>query len=222
MPNLIAYHNDAAIKTAIMAQLARHREADELVKGQYWEDGKGCAIGCTLYSSNHLEYQVRFGIPVILARLEDRIFEGLPNGHSKAWPERFMGAIRPGSDLAMVWPRFALWLLTEELPQRTVKYPRCTAALADVATLYREFVETGKSPTIERWIAARKTAYAAAAAAYAAAAADAAYAAAAAADAADDDAAYAAAAAAAYAAAARDQCYIRMADKLIELLEAST
>ncbi len=211
---LIAYHGDEAIKSAILAQLSVHRLADELVKGQYWEDGKGCAVGCTLYSGNHIEYEVRFGIPVVLARLEDRIFEGLPNGRAKAWPERFMGAIRPCANLAMVWPRFALWLLTEELPQRTVKYPKCTAALADVAALYREFVETGTSPAIDRWLKARKAAADAAAAAYATHAAAAAYAAYAAAD---------AAAAAAYAthAASRSDCYIRMADKLIELLEAS-
>ncbi len=28
-----------------------HREADQLIKGTYWEDGKGCAIGCR-YQSN--------------------------------------------------------------------------------------------------------------------------------------------------------------------------
>src|SRR5580700_4309029 len=114
---MLAYHSDPAQKDAILAKLSAHRLADELVKGQYWENGKGCAVGCTIESGNHAEYEPRFGIPRILARLEDRIFEGLPNGSAKEWPEQFMGAIRPGADLSMVWPRFALWLLTEELPQ---------------------------------------------------------------------------------------------------------
>lgn len=39
MAKLIAYHGKDEIKTAIMAQLALHREADEIVKGQYWENG---------------------------------------------------------------------------------------------------------------------------------------------------------------------------------------
>ena len=43
-----AFHNDATIKSAIMAGLAVHRAADELVQGSYWENGKGCAVGCTL------------------------------------------------------------------------------------------------------------------------------------------------------------------------------
>lgn len=37
---MLAYHNDPTIKTNILAQLARHRAADELVQGYaYWSDG---------------------------------------------------------------------------------------------------------------------------------------------------------------------------------------
>jgi hypothetical protein len=39
---MIAYHNDETIKSAIMAHLAEHRAADEIIKGTYWENGKGC------------------------------------------------------------------------------------------------------------------------------------------------------------------------------------
>jgi hypothetical protein len=166
---MIAYHNDPAQKTTILAQLAVHRAADELIKGRYWKNGKGCAVACTLHSSDHAEYETRFGIPRILARLEDRIFEGLPNASAQAWPEQFMGAIRPGADLTMVWPRFALWLLTEEL-SRFAKRPKTTAALAEAGALYREWCNTGKNPNRERWVMARAAAvaaYAAAVAAYA-------------------------------------------------------
>jgi hypothetical protein len=97
-----AYHNDPQIKADILAQLAAHREADQLVKGQYWRDGKGCAVGCTIHSNDHAEYETHFGIPQMLARLKDCIFDGLPNEQAMAWPERFMGAIMPGSDLSRV------------------------------------------------------------------------------------------------------------------------
>jgi len=53
---LIAYHGDPEVKAAILAQLKRHRAADEIVKGQYWCDGKGCAVGCTIYSGHHAEF----------------------------------------------------------------------------------------------------------------------------------------------------------------------
>ena len=215
---MIAYHNDPSIKSAILALLAAHRAADQLVKGQYWEGGKGCAVGCTIHSGNHFEYEGRFGIPVVIARLEDRIFEGLPNALAMEWPERLMSAIRVGADLSMAWPQFALWLLTEELAPRARKHAECAAALVDVAALYREWCE-GEKPSATRWQTARDAA-AAADAAYASAAAADAAAAAAAADAASAAAADAYAAAYAAAAdAAQEQAYVRMANKLIEIIK---
>jgi hypothetical protein len=50
---MLAYHSDPTIKTNILAQLQRHHDEDHLVKGQYWQNGKGCAVGCTIYSGNH-------------------------------------------------------------------------------------------------------------------------------------------------------------------------
>ena len=111
---MIAYHNDTKIKADILSQLQEHAAADQIVKGQYWQDGKGCAVGCTIHSSDHMEYEARFGIPVMLARLEDCIFEGLPNDAAKTWPVRFMSAIEPGIDLSTVGWKFLHWLLTDE------------------------------------------------------------------------------------------------------------
>ena len=114
MTTLIAYHGKPENKSAILAQLRAHRLADELVKGHYWQNGKGCAVGCTVHSANHLAYETQFGIPVMLARLEDCIFEGLPNGEAKRWPERFMSAIKPSADLSRVGWQFLHWLLTDQ------------------------------------------------------------------------------------------------------------
>ena len=171
---MLAFHNDPALKEQVYATVLAHREADKLVKGQYWERGKGCAVGCTLEGvkqarglktikhGSHALYESELGIPRILAYLEDRIFERLPNEDSQRWPERFITAIAPGADLALVWPRFALWLLAEELPGKVSdKFPKSTAALADVAALYREWVESGAKPDRERWVAARDDALAA-------------------------------------------------------------
>jgi hypothetical protein len=110
---LIAYHGDPSVKIAALAQIRAHAAADELVKGQYWENGKGCAVGCQIHSSDHAQYEIRFGIPQILAQLEDTIFEGLPNGDAQQWPERFMQSIQPGADLSRVAWQFLHWLLTD-------------------------------------------------------------------------------------------------------------
>jgi hypothetical protein len=110
---MISYPGGAATKAAILAQIRAHRLADQIVKGEYWEDGKGCAVGCTIHSSDHAEYETRFGIPQMLAWLEDRIFEGLPNAEAMLWPERFMDAINVGADLSRVGWQFLHWLLTD-------------------------------------------------------------------------------------------------------------
>ncbi len=179
MTHLLAFHNDPSLKEFVLTELGRHRAQDQLVQAHgYWAGGKGCAVGCTLeavrlFSGDttiahdlHVLYETRLGIPQRLARLEDGIFEGLPREASQLWPERVISAIAPGSALTMIWPRFALWLLDEELPPLVLGKEGVTAALANVAALYREWTETGKSPRRERWTKAdAAAAYAAAAAA---------------------------------------------------------
>jgi len=108
---MLAYHNDPAIKACILAQLQAHYVADEIVQGQYWQNGRGCAVGCTIHSDDHDRYERLFGIPRELAYLEDKIFEGLPNRDAMGWPLRFMHAIVPGTDLSRVWPEFLRWVL---------------------------------------------------------------------------------------------------------------
>lgn len=225
---LIAYHGDPKIKTAILKQLAKHRKADQLVQGYgYWDDGRGCAVGCTLHSDNHSEYETRFGIPVVLPRLKDRIFDGLPVKLARRWPERFMSAIQPGADLSGVWPKFALWLLMDQKAGtiRVAKTAKEKRVIAAVGELYASVVR-GESVPASAWVEARSVAaYVARAAAYVAA--YAAYVAAyAAADAYAATAATVAATVAATAATtataknARECHMVVMADKLIELIEA--
>ncbi len=219
---MIAYHNDPALKAKLLADLQAHADADRLVKGQYWENGKGCAVGCTLHSlgakgnaSNHAEYETRLGIPQALARLEDTIFEGLPNADAMRWPMRFSSAISPGADLSLVVWKWLHWLLMDGLPR--VNDMAVTAVIKQCADV---LVPLTRGEPVDRHAAA---AAARAAAAYAAAeaAADAAAWAAGAAARAARAATDAAARAARAADAAADVKYQLMADKLIELLEAA-
>lgn len=110
------WHGDINLKNKILTQLQAHYDADEIVKGQYWEDGKGCAVGCTIHSSNHALYESEFGIPEWLAKLEDSIFEGLENKLAKEWPLRFTSAIPEGiteEQLKLVKWKFLLFLMEE-------------------------------------------------------------------------------------------------------------
>jgi hypothetical protein len=110
---MLSYHSDMAIKAKYLAQIEAHADADEIIKGKYWEGGKGCAVGCTIHGDAHEDYEHELGIPQMLAWLEDVIFEGLPNRLAKTWPERFLSSIRPGRDLSRVGWQFLHWLLTE-------------------------------------------------------------------------------------------------------------
>jgi hypothetical protein len=113
---MLTFLNDPKLKEQRIAQVRAHRLADQLVKGKYWEDGKGCAVGCTIHSGNHEDYETELGIPVELAYLEDRIFESLDNGNAMMWPERFLAAIPVGVDLrgTHINKRFVLALLTDK------------------------------------------------------------------------------------------------------------
>jgi len=219
---MIAYHGKQEVKDLYLNRVQEHRKADQLIQGYgYWEDGKGCAVGCTLHSGKHSNYESELGVPVVLAHLEEHLFERLPKENARLWPEQFLAAIRPGADLSMVWPKFAIWLLVDPA-DGVVKFAKNAAPIQAVANLYQRRI-AGDEPSITEWKSARQAAYAA----YAAAAAYAAYAAAAyaAAAAAYADAAYAAAyAAAAYAAAyaaAEQAAIIRQSEKLLELLRAA-
>ena len=222
-------------KTNLIGKLEAHAKVDAFVQGDYWDTAtlKGCAVGCTLVdygvsTSEHSQYEKLFGIPQVLAKLEDRIFEGLTLEHAKLWPLRFANAIPVNTDLSGVWPKFQIFILTD--PEhgviRFAKTDELKSIITDIAELFFTWPEIDKEKAMRlRRAAAAYAAAAAAADAYAAAyAADAAYAAAYAAYADAAAAAYAAAAAAAYAAyadAARQNHYLIMSNKLIELIEAA-
>lgn len=219
---MIAYHNDSTLRTSTLARMRAHAAADEIVQGQYWERGKGCLVGCAIHvepmdGSRHSAFPSTYGIPEVLARLADRIFEGLPASEAKALPVAFFDAIALGADLSLAWPRFAVALLTDAehgVARLTSEGSQQRAAIEAVSALFARQI-AGETVTREEWRAARMASdYASAYAAADAAAYDAAYYAAAAADdtyaaayAAASDAAYAAYDAAAADAYAADDAY---------------
>jgi hypothetical protein len=106
---MLAYHGQQEIKSHYLARVQAHREADEIVQGYgYWQDGKGCAVGCTIHGSDHASYETELGVPRALAHLEDQLFESMPVKEARQWPERFLAAIQPGADLSRVAPRVLL------------------------------------------------------------------------------------------------------------------
>jgi len=222
---MLAFHGKSEIKETYLARVRAHALADEIAHGFYWENGKGCAVGCTIHSGAHKNYETELGIPIMLARLEDRLFEGMSKGKSKEFPERFLSAIRVGADLSLVGWKFLHWLLTEELTGRD--HPKVKDVIKRCANVLVPLTK-GLAVDREEAIAARREAYFAATSSAASSASYASYAVAGGVDAASyaaADASYAVAVAVdaadasyAVAVAAKSESFSRMADKLIELM----
>ena len=155
-----AYHNDPRIKAMYLARVEAHRVADQIEKGYYWQKGKGCAVGCTIHSSDHATYETELGIPMSLAYLEDRLFEMQSNAAAMAWPEQFLQAIPVGADLSHVADHLMLWLMEYVTPFANA---RALPVIQRVQSLYERKVR-GAMPTPDEWRAAYASANAAAAA----------------------------------------------------------
>jgi hypothetical protein len=112
MSELLSFHNSQAIKDKYVARVKAHQEADNIIQGQGWYEGKGCAVGCTLENYAHSQYPVELGLPEWLAHLQDAIFEGLPRAEAKAFPLQFLEAIPVGVDLEPVYHQLAILRLS--------------------------------------------------------------------------------------------------------------
>jgi len=182
-----AFLNSNDVKEKYLDRINAHAKADEIIKGQYWEDGRGCAVGCTIHGSNHAAYETEIGVPEWLARLEDKIFEGLPLEKAKTFPVQFLEAINVGADLNSI--KMPMLVFMVEQARQYANTEKSIAAIDGVLTeLKRDVLDLDKLRLAR--IAADAT-YAAST--HAGVAADAAYAAAYAAGVAAADAAYAAA-----------------------------
>jgi hypothetical protein len=88
-----SFHNDVAVKQKYLDRVLAHQKEDNIIRGRGWSNGKGCAVGCTLENYDHSRYPIELGIPEWLARVEDRLFEGMSLEKSKTWPYDFLKAI---------------------------------------------------------------------------------------------------------------------------------
>ena len=176
MGTLIAYHGDTKLKTWCVAEMKSHRKSETLRQGYgYWKDGAGCGVGCLIKGSDHALYETKFGIPEMLARLEDTIFEGLPVAKAQKWPERFLSAIQAGQDLSTVG-----WEFQHRLQINNLKFAKKQKFPDDVITAIEKVInvlepmskgkpvnvesaDSAESAAMTAWSASAMTAWSAAA-----------------------------------------------------------
>lgn len=160
---LVAFHGNAKIKKFYLDRVRGHEKADEIVKGKYWEDGHGCAIGCTIHGADHAKYETKLGIPRQIAELEEDIFEGLPVKEGEAFPAKFLNIIIPGADLSQVRNKFLHWLLMDKT-NGVIKYAktdRTKKAIQDIGDIYARKIN-GEVIKYGAWKKLKAAAYAAA------------------------------------------------------------
>lgn len=157
MSKLIAFHGSQEEKDKAVATVREHREMERLIQGSTGRMGadgvmRGCAVFCTVGRYSHSAYESAFGIPQLIAHLEDGIFEGLPKGQWETWPERFLQAIQPGADLSRVGDQFMHWLLVDPTDGviKFAKDDRTKKAIADVGELYAQRLG-GNEPSADAW-----------------------------------------------------------------------
>jgi len=135
LKKLRAYDNDAQLKKDMVSEVMRHQKADMIVKGTYGKENgvwKGCAVGCSIHSynlkrgkeiatDNHNAFETELGIPESLARLEDYLFEKMPDDKALKFPAEFLKSIPVGADLSLVAPKFIAGTLRDLVKNKHVK-----------------------------------------------------------------------------------------------------
>jgi hypothetical protein len=167
MEKLLSYKNDKKIKASLIKRMETHIALDELVQGATGQNGKGCTVWCALNNGDisngytHSKFPDVLGLPEWLARLQDRIFEGLSVKEAKKFSIAWVKAIPVGRDLEKVKHRFALWVLRDGVynTRQHIKDEKRLKAFDKVCDLLdRECL--GDAPTKEEWTSAYTSAYA--------------------------------------------------------------
>lgn len=158
---MLSFHDDISIKEKYLERIRAHVVADEIIKGKYWKDGKGCAVGCTIHGSDHSKYETELGLPEWLAKLEDLIFEGLPNDQAKLFPQQFLEACPVGKDLTSVRSKFCAFLLQENIGRvlsldidEELK-PEIVSAVRQVLAIHKDAIRSGLWGESNAWYAAK-------------------------------------------------------------------
>ena len=118
MSNVLSYHNDPAVKAWHVEQAKKHLAADMLRAGTFGEtyggQFRGCSVGCFAHDIDpdageyHAIVAGKAGWPEWLVRLNDTLFEGLPEGEREAFHVELRERVPVGVDLEPVRHKIAI------------------------------------------------------------------------------------------------------------------
>lgn len=112
-------------------QVAAHVAADQVVQKTYWENNRGCFIGCLSHYHDPQIAERDYGIPIMVLRIAERIFEALPAADAVAFFAALPDAVGcDGKDLSMVGWQF----LAAELRSLPSQPPEVQAMIDPIVT----------------------------------------------------------------------------------------
>lgn len=113
----LAFHNDAALQAAVLAEVDAHVAADRVIQRTYGGEQGACFIGCLAGDNNPRRVWERTGFPEMLTRIAENIFEGLPAKECPAFFSDVLHAPRLGADLSLVAWQFLHMEVRDALEQ---------------------------------------------------------------------------------------------------------
>jgi len=168
-----AFHNDPTIKDKMLRSAIAHRRGDTFVQGlgEYFEEGKGCHLGCAVMSVTgkrgnwHRQFSDLVNCHPEISNLQEYFFESLPMQKDRLWSESVIDAMPVGADLDRGYWSFMAWMLID--PDYGViaceSQEQARLAIQEVGLLCRRS-SAGDMPTESEWTDAARAADAALAA----------------------------------------------------------
>ncbi len=137
---MLSYHSDPELKAARILRMQAHIDADELIRGVGFENGRGCAVGCTLNSYDHKAFETELGIPEWMAELLDELHE---NTSEEVWPTlaiKFLKTVPVGKDLEPIKHQLSIFIQKRNL-DRVLALGIPSELKEQVASAIRQVIE---------------------------------------------------------------------------------
>lgn len=109
---MLTFKNDPAVAESVRRQMQAHYDADEIIRGTYWQEGKGCFIGCLTHDNSLTNAELAsdlIGWPTTLVCMAETIFEELSNSNAKDFARDLMLATPVGKDARLIPLKLVHW-----------------------------------------------------------------------------------------------------------------
>ena len=135
-------------KDILIAAMLEHGRLDRITQGLWWDNGKGCHIGCCGHAfgfnngeSNFTQLAEKTGIDEWLLRLSEKIFEGLESEQSKKFSIEFCESLPVNVDFNNFLPAINIARMDRSIELQEVSGYTNKDEICDVLKLVKSYWE---------------------------------------------------------------------------------